>query len=195
MKTLRRLLCQASLAASLTVAAAADFDVTSPGFFFAINGLNNNPTITLQRGRTYTFAVNTSSVHPFTIGTDVFGDTPPGVTGDNNTTSGAITFAVPANAEDCVYYCSFHGFSGSILMVDPPAPPPFRIVSLTVGSNLSLSYTGTNTFTYTPEASTNLAATNWFALTVQTNRFLPGTNEVICGLPPGTNVFLRIRAQ
>jgi hypothetical protein len=31
---------------------------------------------------------------------------------------------------------------------------------------------------------------------VQTNRFANGTNETICGFPPGaSNVFLRIRAQ
>src|ERR1041385_2750247 len=46
---------------------AADFAVTSPGFFYAINGNQPNPTLTLVRGRTYTFAVNSSSIHPFEI--------------------------------------------------------------------------------------------------------------------------------
>ena len=46
---------------------AADFTVTSPGFFYAINGAQPNPTLTLVRGQTYTFAVNSSSVHPFEI--------------------------------------------------------------------------------------------------------------------------------
>ena len=177
---------------------AADFSVATPGgqFNFQINSVNANPTITLQRGRTYTFAVGTSNFHPFAIGTSVFGATPSGVTG-NNTFSGTITFAVPLNAANCVYYCGVHGASltGNILMVDPPVPPPFSIVGLTVSNNISLKYTGTNGFTYTPEANTNLGATNWFALTVQTNMILSGTNEVICGLPSGSNVFFRIRAQ
>ena len=33
-----------------------------------------------------------------------------------------------------------------------------------------------------------------FALTVQTNRFLGGTNETICGRPPDSNVFIRVKA-
>ena len=178
------------------IAGAADFTVLTPDgqFSFQINGASGNPTLTLQRGSTYTFAVNTSSFHPFVIGTSVFGATPGGVSG-NNTFLGTVTYVVPTNAVNCVYYCDFHGFFGDILMVDPPVPPPFQIVGLAVGDNLTLRYTGTNTFTYTPEFSTNLATTNWFALTVQSNRFLPGTNEAICGKPSGSNVFLRIRAR
>lgn len=178
------------------VAGAADFTVLTPGgqFSFQINGTSGNPTVTLQRGSTYTFAVNASSFHPFAIGTTVFGATPSGVTG-NNTFSGTVTFAVPTNAPNCVYYCGQHGFSGSILMIDPPVPPPFQIVGLNVSDNLTLRYTGTNTFTYTPEFSTNLGTTNWFTLTVQSTTSLLGTNEAVCGRPAGSNVFLRIRAR
>jgi hypothetical protein len=68
-------------------------------------------------------------------------------------------------------------------------------LSLAVGSNIVLTSTGTNTWTVSPEFNTNLMATNWFALKVQTNRFLNGTNEVICGRPPGSEVFIRLRAQ
>jgi hypothetical protein len=178
-------------------AAAADFTVTTPGgqSNFQVNSVNGNPTITLQRGRTYTFAVaTTAGQHPFRIGVSVFGATAAGVTGDN-TTSGTVTYAVPTNAANCVYYCGNHGFSGSIQMVNPPTPPPFSIVSVAVSSNVTLRYTATNIFTYTPEFKTNIVSTNWFALTVQTNKLLPGTNEVICGVPPGTNVLIRIRAQ
>jgi len=62
---------------------AADFTVTSPGFFYAINGNQPNPTITLVRGQTYTFAVNSSSIHPFLINS-------PGVL-NNNISQGTIT--------------------------------------------------------------------------------------------------------
>jgi hypothetical protein len=177
---------------------AADFTVTSPGFFFSFNGTGSNPTITLMRGRTYTFALNTSpGFHPFAIGTSVFGPAPAGVSGANGGSSGTITFAVPLDATDCVYYCTFHSFGGNIVMVDPPAPPKIEIVGLTVGTNLTLTATlaATNGLTLIPEFSTNLLSTNWFALTVQTNRFAAGTNEAICGKPPGDQVFVRVRAQ
>jgi hypothetical protein len=175
--------------------------VTTPGSFFRING-QNNPTITLVRGRTYTFELDTTpSFHPFFIGTSVgSGVAPPGVSGSNGSLSGkgTITFNVPTNAPNCAYYCTFHFFSGTIQMVDPPAPPPpptVRILGLTVGTNLVLTSTGTNTWTSVPEFSTNLTSGNWFALTVQSNRFFNGTNETICGRPPGEAVYLRIRAQ
>lgn len=185
---------------SANLALAADFTVTSPGFFFQINGTNNNPTITLQRGSTYTFALSTTAgFHPFAIGTTVFGPAPAGVSGDNNNSSGTITFAVPADAPNCVYYCGVHGttMDGAIVMVDPPAPPTITIVGLKVDTNLTVTSTlaSTNGLTIIPEFSTNLASGNWFALTVQTNRFANGTNEAICGRPPGDAALIRIRAQ
>lgn len=82
-------------------------------------------------------------------------------------------------------------------MIDAPTPPTVNIIGLTVGPNITLttSQTTTNGFSFIPEASTNLATTNWFALTVQSNRFNNGVNEIFCGKPPGTNVFFRIRIQ
>ncbi len=179
---------------------AADFLVTSPGSFFAFNGTGSNPTITLQRGRTYTFQLNTTpNFHPFVIGTSVNGPPPVGVSGNNGSLSGTgtITFAVPTDAINCVYYCPFHQFSGIIEMVDPPVPPPIQIVGLKVGANLTVTSTlaATNGLTLIPEFNTNALSTNWFALTVQTNQFLNGTNEAICGRPEGNAVFIRIRAQ
>lgn len=178
---------------------AADFNITSPGFFFSINGTNSsgNPTLVLVRGRTYTFSLGTSGIHPFRIATTVGGATPPGVTGNNGSSTGTITFAVPINATDCVYYCTVHFFSGSIVMVDPPPPPTINIVGLKVGTNLTVTSTlaSTNGWTITPEFSTNLLGSNWAALTVQSNKFVNGTNEAICGRPGATNVFVRIRAQ
>jgi hypothetical protein len=197
----RRALVVGALAQA-SLGLAADFTVTTPNaqFNYQINGVDGNPTITLQRGRTYTFALNTSpGFHPFAIGTDVFGPAPAGVSGANGGSSGTITYAVPVTAVNCLYYCTVHGalLTGSIVMVDPPAPPEIRIVDFKVGTNLTLTSTvaSTNGLTFVPEFSTNLLATNWFALTVQTNRFLNGTNEAICGRPPGDPVFVRIRAQ
>jgi hypothetical protein len=178
---------------------AADFSVTTPGdqYAYVINGTNGNPTITLVRGRTYIFAINTSPDHPFAIGTAVGFPPPPGVSGNNASSSGTITFNVPANAPDCVYYCVIHDFSGNIHMIDAPTAPSVSIVGLAVGTNITLTtvQSSTNQVGLAPEANSSLGTTNWFALTVQSNRFSNGTNEIFCGRPPGTNVFLRVRVQ
>ena len=170
---------------------AADFSVTSPGSFFSINAASPNPALTLVRGRTYTFTVNSSSIHPFQI-------LSPGTATGNNTSSGTITYTVATNAPATNapgYRCSVHNFSGIILAVDPPPPPTVRILGVTVNSNIVLQSTGTNTWTVVPQFNTNLASTNWFALTVMTNSFANGTNETICGKPPGDAVFIRITSQ
>ena len=168
---------------------AADFSVTSPGFFYAINGNQPNPTITLVRGQTYTFAINTDSSHPFEI-------LSPGVL-NNNISKGVITYTVPSVASNYNYICSIHFFGAQIITVaaTPPPPPVIRILSLTVSSNVVLRSTGTNGWSVNPEFSTNLNTTNWFALSVLSNSFQKGVNETFCGRPPGPNVFIRIRSQ
>ena len=145
-------------------------------------GTRPNPTLTLVRGRTYTFSVNASSIHPFEI-------LSPGVV-NNNISQGTITYTVPNVASNYIYICSIHDFGGQILTVPPPT---FRIVSLAVSNKVVLRSTGTNGWNPNPEFSTNL--TNWFALTILSNRLLNGINETICGRPAGTNVFFRIRSQ
>ena len=168
---------------------AADFTVTSPGLFYAINGNQPNPTLTLVRGQTYTFAVDSSSVHPFEI------LSPGGL--NNNISQGTITHTVPAVASNYTYICSIHGFGAQILTVapNPPPPPTIHILGLALSNNLVLRSTGTNGWGVSPEYSTNLTTTNWFALSVLSNSFLNGINETICGRPPDTNVFFRIRSQ
>jgi hypothetical protein len=176
--------------ASSCVLNAADFTVTSPGFFYSFNGGSTaNPTITLQRGKTYTFAVNADSFHPLFIEST-------GVQ-NNNASQGTITWKVPNVVSNYAYICSVHHFGGTILTVaaPPPPAPKIKILSVLVSSNLTLFSTGTNNWSVKPEYSTNLATTNWFALTVVTNRFIGGTNETICGLPPVSPALLRIRSQ
>jgi len=173
---------------------AADFNVTTPGgaLNFTINGVANSPTLTLVRGQTYTFGITNSSFHPFNI-------LAPGVSGGNPTANGVLTFTVPMAVSNYMYRCGVHtttaSLMGAILTIEPPVPPPIQIVGLSVSSNIVLRSTGTNTLTLSPEFTTNISATNWFALTVQTNRFADGTNETICGRPEGNPVFIRIRAQ
>src|SRR5258705_10849171 len=87
-----------SLIGGATVAPAADFVVTSPGFFYQIMNLSPNPTLTLVRGRTYTFQVSTASIHPFEI-------LSAGVV-NNNISSGTITYTVPMAVSNYNYICS-----------------------------------------------------------------------------------------
>jgi hypothetical protein len=108
--------------------------------------------------------------------------------------SSAHTYTVPTNAVNHYYNCTFHGDTMRAEIVTVP-PPVFRILSLVVSSNTVLTSTGPNNWTVNPEFNTNLLTTNWFALSVQTNRFMNGTNEVICGRPPGSDVYIRLRAQ
>src|SRR5438132_10939277 len=105
--------------ATVTIAvqppAGGEFTVTSPGFFYSFAGLQGqNPQLTLVRGGTYTFKINTASIHPFEIL-----DAPPGSVINNNIFSGTITFKVPAAAADYRYICSIHGFGNTIITVDP----------------------------------------------------------------------------
>ncbi len=172
-------------------ATAADFTVQTPGgqFAFQING-QNSPTLSLERGRTYTFDVTTSSFHPFRLN---------GPGAPLPTFSGTLTWTVPAAAVNYTYDCGVHGIQlqGTILTIAPPAPPEppvIKILSIALGSQLVIRSTGTNTWSVLPEFNTNLVSTNWFALTVNSNRFVNGTNETFCGVPPGTNVFVRVRS-
>jgi hypothetical protein len=170
----------------------ADFTVTSPGFFYSINGASPNPTLTLVRGRTYTFAVNTSASHPFQI-------LSPGSVSGNDTSSGTITYTVATNApatNNPGYWCSIHtGISGLIVTVDPPVAPVITITDFQLGTNLVLRSTGSAGWAVLPEYTTNLNTTNWLGLTVQTNRFANGTNETMCVKPSGDKVYVRIRTQ
>ena len=185
-----RNLCLASLSivTVLPQVLSADFVVAYTGSSsYAFNGTGSNPTLTLIRGQTYTFAVNTPGSHPFRIV-----NPPAGTTTGNITSSGTITFRVPTNAVNYTYDCNVHHFGGQILTIPPPT---FRIVNLNVGQNIVVKSTGTNNWILTPQYSTNLGATNWFALTVQSNRVINGTNETFCGRPPVSNAFIRISAQ
>lgn len=106
---------------------AINYDVTNSGssaYIFNGNGLNSssNPNITLKRGSTYTFTVNTPG-HPFLInttqGTGTGNEYSDGVTG-NGTQTGTVTFVVPANAPSTLFYnCEFHSsMTGTITIED-----------------------------------------------------------------------------
>lgn len=190
------------LAVALCVAGAAraaDFNVVNNGSSsFTIN-TQSNPGLTLQRGKTYTFALNNNG-HPFWIKTVQGSGTGNGYSAGvaaNGLQTGTLTLILPTNAPGTLFYnCQFHSpMTGVITVIDPPVPPAPRILKLTVGTNLTVKFTGSNTFSYFPEFSTNLTKTNWFALTVQTNVNVTGTNDAFCTTPAGNAVFIRVRAQ
>ncbi len=93
-------------------------------YIFNGEGLENvsNPELTLKRGETYEFNID-SPGHPFIIksiqgtGTDNAYNT--GVS-NNGTAEGKIVFTVPADAPDTLFYnCEFHGsMTGTFNIVD-----------------------------------------------------------------------------
>lgn len=122
MKTLRICFLSFLLVFSASLR-AADFNVDASvfaNFSYTINGNANNPTITLTRGVTYTFAINAHELHPFQI-VDGNGTQYDNGVQNNNISQGTITFTVPTNApSQLAYRCSFHlFFGGTINIVDP----------------------------------------------------------------------------
>jgi hypothetical protein len=102
---------------------------TDEGYLFADG---SNPTITVTRGSVYTFEMDTTG-HPFFIQTvpGAYNANQVYTSGTNNLGSsvGDITWTVPENAPDTLYYvCQNHeAMSGKILVVDP-APKPSLII-------------------------------------------------------------------
>lgn len=103
------------------------YNVTNSGasaYIFNGAGLSNssNPNFTFKRGSTYTFNVNAPG-HPFFIktvqGTGT-GDAYSSGVSNNGAVSGTITFTVPTNAPNTLYYnCEFHGsMTGTITVTD-----------------------------------------------------------------------------
>ena len=123
-------------------AAAADFEVSSSGQGAYVIGGQNNPTLTLTRGKTYTFQVVVSN-HPFWIKTapeigfsDIWRE---GVTG-NGASPGLVTFTVPASAPAQLYYqCQFHEpMNGVLAIVSAPSAPSATVPAATPNTRILL---------------------------------------------------------
>jgi hypothetical protein len=100
----------ATVTITVDAADAVDFTVTSPGFFYVFTGVSGeNPVLTLQRGRTYRFRINTAAAHPFEIL-----NAPPGSISNNNISNGILIFSVPSTPDSYAYHCSIHDFGNSI---------------------------------------------------------------------------------
>ena len=97
-------------------ASATSFNVTNRGasaYVFNGGSFSNteNPELTLKRGVTYEFVVNASG-HPFFIKTvqgNTNGNTYNNGVSNNGAEQGTVTFTVPADAPDTLFYnCQFH---------------------------------------------------------------------------------------
>lgn len=121
------------------------------------------------------------------------------LTANGGTAAGAEAALAASLAANRAYWnihtASPSGFPGGEIRDFPS--PVIRIVNMEVSANLTITSTlaSTNNRTLFPEYITNLFTPNWTTLTVLSNRFVNGTNEIICGPPPANPVFLRIRAQ
>jgi hypothetical protein len=123
---LRAIAC-ISLMSLSSVAAASDFSIApdisgGPGHYTWDIGIEGsapvaNPPLYLQRNRSYTFAVNSNGIHPFWIdqaqglGGSLGADPYPagGSLSANDVTTGTITFDVPSDAPETLYYaCGNH---------------------------------------------------------------------------------------
>jgi hypothetical protein len=145
---------------------AADFAVQNVGMTaYAING-NNNPTLTLQRGLTYTFSVN-SPGHPFDIKTnsttgsgDRYNN---GVTGQGMT-SGTLTFTVPADAPNSLlYHCEVHAAMTGPINIINPLPVTFTNAAM-ISNAFVFTIAATANHTNIVQTSTDLTTTNWIPL-------------------------------
>ena len=103
-------------------AGATTFTVTNQGLgAYVIDGQANAP-LQLTRGETYTFNLNAPG-HPFLLktvqGNGVGNQYTSGVTG-NGTQTGTLTFSVPLDAPNTLFYnCEFHfSMTGTITVVN-----------------------------------------------------------------------------
>jgi hypothetical protein len=184
--TLRRTVIRAIVGPLLVgLAQAADIRVETPGgqYQFLFNG-TNAATLTLVRGQTYTFQVDTTAQHPFQIQS-------PGVV-NNEITTGLMTYTVPTNNASYIYNCTIHPWMyGDIITVPPPE---VRILNLTLGKDLVVSSTRIPDWNLQAEYSTNLQQSLWVSLPIGTNRVSGDRVDSICGRPEGEAVFIRLKA-
>ena len=100
---------------------SSHYTFTGPG----VTAGTDDPTIYLVRGQSYQFA-NNSGGHPFRIQSTVNGSTGTqyntGVTNNDANTNTTLTFDVPFDAPDTLYYqCTAHGSMGGKIVITSPS--------------------------------------------------------------------------
>lgn len=135
-----------------------EFTVTAAGsgaYTFAGAATGNNPTITLQRGKTYKFTLNASG-HPFRIQSTTGTSGTLVTNGVHNNTAqvGTIYYSIPDNAPDTLFYqCSNHSaMNGTINVIDKIVPG--HTIQTVHGVNNDNTNTTSSSF-----VATNIAAT------------------------------------
>lgn len=122
---LATLLAQGNIGVNQVNSTTTNYNVTNSGsssYIFNGGGLTNgnNPNLTLQRGKSYSFTMNTPG-HPFLIKTAQTTGTANtysnGVT-NNGGSSGVISFTVPSDAPNTLYYiCEFHSSMTAVITI------------------------------------------------------------------------------
>ena len=165
---------------------SADIRVETPGgqHHFLFNGTSAG-TLTLVRGETYTFDVDTSPQHPFQIQS-------PGVV-NNEINTGRLTYTVPTNNASYIYVCPIHPWMFGDIVTVPP--PEVRILSLDLGKDVVLSSTLIPDWRLRAEFATNLHQGEWSVLPVATNRVSSNRVDLICGRPEGDSIYIRLKAS
>ena len=152
------------------------FDVVNSGvgaYQFNATGIGftqntNNPPLYLNRGQNYRFNVNASG-HPFLIktlpGTGTGNLYPNGVI-NNGAEVGIVTFKVPFDAPNTLYYqCQYHTPMMGVMIIDSAGNIGIQEGGTLVGSASSINFVGADavvsagvaTVTITPGISIGLA--------------------------------------
>jgi hypothetical protein len=134
--------------------------VTAANTRYYFSGLTgSNPTLNLTRGSTYNFDVNTGPTHPFWIKTSPttgLGNAyNTGVT-NNGTHSNTITFTVPSNAPNTLYYaCQNHStMQGTINIISTTTTTQAPTTTTTQASTTTTTQASTTTTTIPPPTIT-----------------------------------------
>ena len=124
-----------------------EFTVTAAGsgaYTFAGAATGNNPTLTLERGKTYKFTLNASG-HPFRIQSTTGTSGTLVTNGVHNNTAqvGTIYYSIPDNAPDTLYYqCTNHSaMNGTINIIDKAVPGHIIQRTVTKGTTTTTSST------------------------------------------------------
>ena len=128
-----------------TYTVVVESELTNKSYVFTPDGLVRNPTLTLYRGQTYNFVID-SPGEPFSIKTQrTLGQQERYIDPANSVSnfavvSGQVTFNVPANAPDILYYVSEH---------DPNLGGIIQILDINENSfiNIDSDFLGKKTYT------------------------------------------------